>query len=124
MPPIPRPPWARGSLSPLLITHYTQADTDTELDTRAPSDRARDQTLLKITKLLANAPAEYRSGATWVNGHTAIAVGPTGSDVSQNRGQTWTRFDSGSLDTVDCARPNACWASGSNGRVSYLTRSH
>jgi hypothetical protein len=45
-----------GSLSPLLTTHYTQADNDTELDTRAPSDRTRDQTLRKITKLLANAP--------------------------------------------------------------------
>src|SRR4051812_42193477 len=45
-----------GSLSPLLITYYTQADNDTEFDTSAPSDGARDQTLSKITKLLANAP--------------------------------------------------------------------
>jgi photosystem II stability/assembly factor-like uncharacterized protein len=72
--------------------------------------------------LLTGAPAEYRSGVTWVKGNTAIAVGLTGSDVTRNKGRTWTRFDNGSLHTVDCANPNACWASGANGRVAYLTR--
>lgn len=56
-------------------------------------------------KLIAGAPAEYRSGATWRDRHTAIVVGPTGSDVSTNGGHTWTGFDDGSLDTVDCANP-------------------
>ncbi len=73
-------------------------------------------------QLVPSAPPEYRSGATWVNGNTVIAVGPTGSDFSSNAGQTWRRFDSGSLDTTDCANPNACWASGADGRVAYLTR--
>jgi len=72
--------------------------------------------------LLPAAPAEYRSGAAWVDGHTAIAVGPSGSDVSGDSGATWQRFDDGSLDTVDCASPTACWASGAGGRVAYLTR--
>src|SRR4051794_1747242 len=63
-------------------------------------------------RLVPAAPPEYRSGSTWIHGQTAIAVGPTGSDVSQNGGTTWTRFDSGSFDTTDCAGPNACWASG------------
>jgi photosystem II stability/assembly factor-like uncharacterized protein len=72
--------------------------------------------------LLTGAPAEYRSGVTWVKGNTAIAVGLTGSDFTRNQGMTWTRFDDGSFHTVDCANPNACWASGANGRVAYLTR--
>ena len=72
--------------------------------------------------LLPGGPPEYRSGVTWVDGHTAIAVGPTGSDVSTDAGTTWQRFDDGSLDTVACANPNACWASGEAGRVAYLTR--
>jgi hypothetical protein len=67
--------------------------------------------------LLTGAPTEYRSGVT-----TAIAVGLTGSDFTRNKGLTWTRFDDGSFHTVDCANPNACWASGANGRVAYLTR--
>jgi photosystem II stability/assembly factor-like uncharacterized protein len=74
------------------------------------------------TWTLVPGPAEYRSGATWVDGHTAIAVGPTGSDVSTDAGRTWRRFDSGSFDTTDCASPNACWASGEQGRAAYLTR--
>jgi photosystem II stability/assembly factor-like uncharacterized protein len=73
-------------------------------------------------QLITGAPAEYRSSVTWVNGHTAIAVGPSGSDASRNGGRTWTGFDDGSFDTVDCARPTACWASGEQGRVAYLVR--
>jgi photosystem II stability/assembly factor-like uncharacterized protein len=72
--------------------------------------------------LAANEPGEYRSGVTWVDGHAAIAVGPSGSDVSADGGNTWARFDDGSFDTVDCARPNACWASGELGRVAVLVR--
>jgi hypothetical protein len=49
-------------------------------------------------------------------------VGPTGSDVSFDQGRSWQRFDDGSFDTVDCANPRACWASGTQGRVAYLTR--
>ena len=59
---------------------------------------------------------------TWADGQTAIAVGLSGSDVSSDFGATWQRFDNGSLDTVDCASPLACWASGANGRVAYLVR--
>ncbi len=73
-------------------------------------------------QLVADAPNQYRSGATWVDGHTAIAVGPTGSDVSVDQGQSWTRFDNGTFDTTDCANPNACWASGAQGRAAYLVR--
>ena len=72
--------------------------------------------------LIPGGPPEYRSGVTWVDGHTAIAVGLTGSDVSTDFGATWQRFDDGSLDTVACANPNACWASGASGRVAFLER--
>jgi photosystem II stability/assembly factor-like uncharacterized protein len=70
-------------------------------------------------RLVSDAPDEYRSGAHWVTDRTAIAVGPSGSDVSTNRGRLWERFDDGSFDTVDCAR-GACWASGEQGRVAKL----
>ena len=73
-------------------------------------------------QLLPGAPPEYRSGAAWVDGHSAIAVGPSGSDVSTNGGTTWHRFDEGSLHTTDCASPVSCWASGANGRAAYLVR--
>jgi photosystem II stability/assembly factor-like uncharacterized protein len=74
-------------------------------------------------RLATSPPGEYRSGAHWVTGREIVAVGPTGSDVSYDRGNTWVRFDDGSFDTVDCATPRACWASGTQGRVAFLIRS-
>jgi hypothetical protein len=70
-------------------------------------------------KLVKDAPNEYRSGAAWVTGSTAVVVGPTGSNVSLDRGGTRQRFDTGSFATVDCAR-GACWAAGEQGRVAFL----
>jgi hypothetical protein len=92
--------------------------------TASPDSFARSLDGGSSWNLVPGAPSEYRSGVTWLNGHTAIAVGLSGSDVSTNMGNTWQRFDDGSLDTVDCASPNACWASGANGRVAYLVRTH
>lgn len=72
--------------------------------------------------LVADNPNQYRSGAHWVNDRSAIAVGPTGSDATFDRGRTWDRFNDGSFDTVDCVEGDACWASGEQGRVAYLIR--
>jgi photosystem II stability/assembly factor-like uncharacterized protein len=96
---------------------------DFALPTASPDSFARSFDGGASWNLVPGAPEEYRSGVTWVDGHTAIAVGLSGSDYSSNVGATWTRFDDGSLDTTDCANPNACWASGANGRVAYLVRS-
>jgi photosystem II stability/assembly factor-like uncharacterized protein len=73
-------------------------------------------------ELVDDAPNQYRSGVAWISGRDAVAVGPTGSDVSQDRGRTWQPLDPGSFDTVDCAGPNACWASGEQGRAARLVR--
>ncbi|RZQ63668.1 WD40/YVTN/BNR-like repeat-containing protein [Amycolatopsis suaedae] len=69
----------------------------------------------------AQAPRGYRSGLSWLGG-TAIAVGPTGSDLSRDGGRTWRSFDTGSFDTVDCTARGACWASGAGGRAATLVR--
>jgi photosystem II stability/assembly factor-like uncharacterized protein len=65
----------------------------------------------------------YRSGVDWLSGAraTLIAVGPTGSDVSDDGGRSWTAFDTASYDAVDCV-PGACWASGPAGAVAVLAR--
>ncbi|MCY1140105.1 oxidoreductase [Actinoplanes sp. Pm04-4] len=69
-------------------------------------------------------PGEYRSGSAWLgHGNTALAVGPTGSDVSHDAGRTWKRFDTGSFDAVECVT-GACWSSGEKGRVAKLTHKH
>ncbi|MEU3368997.1 WD40/YVTN/BNR-like repeat-containing protein [Streptomyces sp. NPDC006711] len=67
--------------------------------------------------------AGYRSGVAWLP-HTrasALAVGPTGTDVTRDGGRTWTTVDTGSYDTVDCAHDGGCWAAGEQGRVARLT---
>jgi photosystem II stability/assembly factor-like uncharacterized protein len=65
----------------------------------------------------------YRSGVDWVtfSRATLIAVGPNGSDVSDDGGRTWRAFDTTPLDAVDCV-PLQCWASGPNGAVAVLGR--
>jgi photosystem II stability/assembly factor-like uncharacterized protein len=95
---------------------------DFALPTASPDSLARSFDGGSSWNLVPGAPDEYRSGVTWVDGNTAIAVGLSGSDYSNNFGATWTRFDDGSLDTAACANPNACWASGANGRVAYLVK--
>lgn len=69
------------------------------------------------------APAGYRSGSAWLPRllRTAIVVGPTGSDVSTDGGHSWSLFDRGSFDSVECAPTGGCWASGENGRAARLT---
>ncbi|XVU23875.1 WD40/YVTN/BNR-like repeat-containing protein [Actinoplanes sp. CA-054009] len=67
-------------------------------------------------------PGEYRSGSAWASRSVALAVGPTGSDYSRDGGRTWTRFDTGNFDAVECAADGSCWASGPTGRVAKLTR--
>jgi photosystem II stability/assembly factor-like uncharacterized protein len=70
-------------------------------------------------------PGEYRSGAAWLgHGPTALAVGPTGSDISYDGGRTWKPFDTGSFDAVQCTHDGACWASGDQGRVAKLHWHH
>ena len=67
-------------------------------------------------------PGGYRSGSSWLPGicDTAIAVGPTGSDITFDNGKAWQAFDDGSFDSVECLPGRVCWASGEDGRVAKL----
>ncbi|UBU10164.1 WD40/YVTN/BNR-like repeat-containing protein [Nonomuraea gerenzanensis] len=68
-------------------------------------------------------PPAYRSGVTWLPHFpfAAVAVGPSGSDVTYSGGRVWESFDGGSFDTVACTRDRSCWAAGEQGRVARLT---
>jgi len=71
-------------------------------------------------------PSGYRSGSAWLPGErdVAVAVGPGGSDVTADAGRTWSAFDTGSFDSVECASDGGCWASGAQGRVARLVVGH
>lgn len=66
----------------------------------------------------------YRSGVDWTYGArgTAVAVGPSGSDITHDGGRSWRAFSDTGFDSVDCTADGACWASGSGGRVARLVR--
>ncbi|TGB16772.1 oxidoreductase [Streptomyces palmae] len=73
-------------------------------------------------------PSGYRSGVSWLpqgrggagGPATALAVGPTGSELTTDGGRGWRSFDTGSYDTVDCAPDRGCWAAGEQGRAARL----
>ena len=89
----------------------------------APAGAAATRNGGRSFRVAAEPPGEYRSGVAFLpgSGRSAIAVGPTGSDLTRDGGRTWTEFDGGSFDAVACV-PRACWASGAAGRVAVLTR--
>ncbi|MFC5212836.1 WD40/YVTN/BNR-like repeat-containing protein [Streptomyces coerulescens] len=64
----------------------------------------------------------YRSGVAWLphSRRAALAVGPTGTDLTTDGGRTWRTVDGGSYDTVDCTPDLGCWAAGEKGRVARL----
>lgn len=70
----------------------------------------------------ATPPSAYRSGVAWLphSRSRALAVGPTGTDLTRDGGRTWRTVDTGSYDTVDCTADGGCWASGEKGRVARL----
>ncbi|TKT05287.1 WD40/YVTN/BNR-like repeat-containing protein [Streptomyces lasalocidi] len=72
----------------------------------------------------ATPPPAYRSGVAWLphSRVAALAVGPTGTDLTTDGGRTWRALDTGSYDTVDCAPDPVCWAAGEHGRVARLER--
>ena len=78
-------------------------------------------------------PDAYRTGISWWNDlkgdersiidqqKVVFTVGLTGSDVSMNRGKSWAKFDSNSLNAVDCVKgTSVCWASGGGGVIATL----
>ncbi|MFE9236278.1 WD40/YVTN/BNR-like repeat-containing protein [Streptomyces sp. NPDC007007] len=70
----------------------------------------------------ATPPPAYRSGVTWLphSRTAALAVGPTGTDLTLDGGRTWRTVDPGSYDTVDCTPDLGCWAAGEKGRVARV----
>jgi hypothetical protein len=99
--------------------HGIAVGGDYNTPTAAPDGSATTRNGGRTWTVSRTVPGEYRSGSAWVRGDTALAVGPTGSDLSFDGGRTWKSFDTGSFDAVECAG-GACWASGELGRVATL----
>jgi photosystem II stability/assembly factor-like uncharacterized protein len=62
----------------------------------------------------------YRSGVTYVNSKTIIAVGTNGSDVTDDVGKTWKVLGKEDLNAVQSKGRRATWAVGPKGIVVKL----
>jgi photosystem II stability/assembly factor-like uncharacterized protein len=62
-------------------------------------------------------PNGYRSGLTYVGESTIIAVGTSGSDISNDGGITWRPAGTEDLNAVQAKGKNAVWAVGPKGMV-------
>lgn len=69
-------------------------------------------------------PNGYRSAVAIVpqsRGPVAVAVGPTGTDISLDGGRNWTPADTVGYHAVRFAPDGAGWATGSRGRVARFS---
>ncbi|NUT40418.1 MAG: oxidoreductase, partial [Thermoactinospora sp.] len=91
-------------------------------DQVSPQAAARTADTGRDWRPAATPPPAYRSGVAWLpySRSAALAVGPTGTDLTTDGGRTWRTVDSGSYDTVDCTPDLGCWAAGEKGRVARL----
>jgi photosystem II stability/assembly factor-like uncharacterized protein len=66
-------------------------------------------------------PSGYRSAVIRVpdtTGPTLIAVGPTGTDRSDDGGETWTKLGSDGFHAMAVTSPSMGWAVGEQGRIA------
>ncbi|MEV4945342.1 oxidoreductase [Streptomyces sp. NPDC053755] len=105
-------------------THGLAVGGDYRKDQPSPRAAAVSGDAGRTWRQAAAPPPAYRSGVTWLphSRSAALAVGPTGTDLTTDGGRTWRTVDTGSFDTVDCTRDGACWASGEKGRIARLGR--
>ncbi|WP_442804255.1 WD40/YVTN/BNR-like repeat-containing protein [Streptomyces luteogriseus] len=102
--------------------HGLAVGGDFRPDQPSPSAAARTRDGGRTWRPAATAPPAYRSGVAWLphSRTAALAVGPTGTDLTTDAGRTWRTVDTGSYDTVDCTPDHGCWAAGETGRVARL----
>jgi photosystem II stability/assembly factor-like uncharacterized protein len=73
------------------------------------------------TWTLATGLNGYRSGVTYIDKKTILAVGASGSDFSADGGKTWRNLDKENYNAVQAKGKQAIWAVGANGLVARYT---
>ncbi|WP_189772262.1 WD40/YVTN/BNR-like repeat-containing protein [Streptomyces tauricus] len=124
--PVPAGDPARGvfALAFRDRTHGIAVGGDYRADQASPKAAAVSGNAGRTWTTAGTPPPAYRSGVAWLphSRTSALAVGPTGTDLTRDGGRTWRTLDTGSYDTVDCTPDLACWAAGEKGRVARLER--
>jgi photosystem II stability/assembly factor-like uncharacterized protein len=63
----------------------------------------------------------YRSGVTYIDRKTIIAVGSNGSDISRDGGKSWKALDKENYNAVEAKGKRAVWAVGAKGLVAKFS---
>lgn len=71
-------------------------------------------------QLAAQQPGGFRSALATLDGSRAIAVGPTGEDISDDYGVHWKPTDSLNLNTLAILDGKHGWAAGPHGTIAGL----
>src|SRR5215204_1540441 len=74
--------------------------------------------IVGINKAISKGLNGYRSGVTYIDKKTILAVGASGSDFSADGGKTWKNLDKENYNAVAAKGKRAVWAVGANGLVS------
>ena len=77
-----------------------------------------------LTWTLSKGLRGYRSVVAWSKSGLgpALAVGPSGADLSTNKGRSWSAVDSEGYDTASFAPAGLVgWAAGDKGRIAKVT---
>ncbi|SBT88193.1 Uncharacterized protein GA0115233_1001140 [Streptomyces sp. DI166] len=124
--PIPAGDPARGvfALAFRDRSHGLAVGGDYRPDQQSPQASARTRDGGRAWAPAATPVSGYRSGVAWLphSRTAALAVGPTGTDLTTDGGRAWRTVDTGSYDTVDCTPDRSCWAAGEKGRAARLER--
>ena len=73
-----------------------------------------------VTTKGGDAPFDFRSCIGFIDSQTLLAVGPSGTDISRDRGKTWeTISDKVGFHTLSIAG-RTVWAAGADGRVGRM----
>ncbi len=67
---------------------------------------------------LAKGLSGYRSGVTFIDKNTILAVGSSGSDISYDGGKTWKNLDKENYNSVAARGKTSIWAVGPKGFVA------
>lgn len=66
---------------------------------------------------LGNGLSGYRSGVTYLDKNSIIAVGTNGTDLTRDGGKTWKKVGSENLNAIQAKGKKAVWAVGPKGLV-------
>jgi photosystem II stability/assembly factor-like uncharacterized protein len=126
--PLSAPGWSGAGIFSLALDRKGTGGIAVGGDYTRPDDRDHAAAITAdggVTwQLAATPPGGYRSAVAFVpgsHGRTAIAVGPTGSDISLDGGATWSPLGQQGFNAVAFASGAAGWAVGEKGAIArYL----